>query len=446
MREDRVSDHPEIDEETRISRREQEFVSIEKNIASFGFFTPTSKRVKNTPPKIIKFTRVIDNQRVEAKVTISGNTLYGMPSTADLDKYLAFQKILEAIKKEKGTITNPITFSTSTMLKMLGKTDAGLNYREVDEWLDVMVSTHIKSEGAVWLEGKKKWVSDSFVIFQRARRTGQVLEDGTTAEKNFVWLSDWYLENLNHHYILPVDFDTYKKLKNNISKSLIPLLQIWLYATRETGVFEKKYADICEVLQIARYKYPSDIKRFFGRSLDELVDFGFLESWKLKKTADKKEYKIIFNHGWKFYKDRAKRLAKADQNFTGENQKLIDQLVNNFQISPQKARELTDQHPAETRQQLAAFPFRVIKTKSSSGFLIKAIEDSYALPESYVSYLKNKQQAALREQEDMKASHCYFCDEIGYRNIKSDMDPMFGLNHKCTHDADFEKDYEEHKI
>ncbi len=76
---------------------EPEFVRMEKNIAAFGFFTPASKRSKETPPKIIKFTQIIDGNRAEAKVTIAGNTLYGMPTTADQDKYLAFQKILERI-------------------------------------------------------------------------------------------------------------------------------------------------------------------------------------------------------------------------------------------------------------------------------------------------------------------------------------------------------------
>jgi hypothetical protein len=79
---------------------------MEKNIAAFGFFTPASKRSKETPPKIIKFTQIIDGNRAEAKVTIAGNTLYGMPTTADQDKYLAFQKFSSESKgkKEKSKI------------------------------------------------------------------------------------------------------------------------------------------------------------------------------------------------------------------------------------------------------------------------------------------------------------------------------------------------------
>ena len=56
--------------------------------------------------------------------------------------------------------------------------------------------------------------------------------------KNYVWLSDWQLENVNNHHQLPVDFETYKKLKNDIAKTLVPLLQIWLYATRTKGALK----------------------------------------------------------------------------------------------------------------------------------------------------------------------------------------------------------------
>jgi hypothetical protein len=180
------SEKQAIEETQDIAISKPDFVRMEKNIAAFGFFTPTSKRVKNTPPKIIKFTQTVDGNRVEAKVTIAGNVLYGMPTTADQDKYLAFQKILERVKRENGTVVNPIIFSSSELLKLLGKTDAGLNYKDVEEWFDVMSSTYIKSEGAVWISGRKRFASDSFVIFQRVRRTGQELDDGSVADRNHV--------------------------------------------------------------------------------------------------------------------------------------------------------------------------------------------------------------------------------------------------------------------
>lgn len=430
---------------------EPDFVRVEKNIAAFGFFTPSSKRVKNSKPKIIKFTQTVEGNKVEAEVKIIGHVELGMPTTADQDKYLAFQKIIERNKFDNGKVQNPISFTTAELLKLLGKTDAGINYKDVQEWLEVMKVTTIKSQGAVYLAGKKRTASDMFSIFDRAKTIGDELDDGTIADKNYVWLSAWFLENLNNYYLLPIDFENYKLLKNNISKALIPLLQIWLYASREVGRFEKRYSEICQTLNITEYKHLSDIKRKFGDSLDELVEHQYLESWEIEKTADRRDFKIIFHHGLKFYADRAraKRLAKGkvktskkaplrsdkkpeaitlpfekenitkspnfasgkespshanppiSQNLldtvTDRQRELIKQLFVEFGIAIEKAAELVKNNFEEARKQFEVYPFRNIQPHNKGGYLIDAIEKAYSLPDAYLEYIKEKAEKEARE-------------------------------------------------
>ena len=53
-----------------------------------------------------------------------------------------------------------------------------------------MTFTGIESEGVVFLAGKKKYARDMFHVFQRSVAVGEVLEDGTVAQENYVWLSD----------------------------------------------------------------------------------------------------------------------------------------------------------------------------------------------------------------------------------------------------------------
>ena len=444
------------------SLTEPEFVRMEKNIAAFGFFTPTSKRSKGTPPKIIQFARIIDGNRAEAKVTIAGNTLYGMPTTADQDKYLAFQKILERIKKENGKIENPISFTSAELLQLLGHSDGGANFKEIEEWCDVMASTYIKSEGAVWIAGKKKFASDSFVIFQRVRRTGQELDDGTTADRNYIWLSDWYLENINAHYLLPIDFETYKQLKNNIAKALIPLLQIWLYASREQGVFEKRYDEICQILNITQYIYPSKIKEKLSPSFNELIEQDYLSSWEVAKTADKKSYKIVFWHGKKFYQDRVKRQLKAGKSadqgsekrrgklnskypLSPDGQKLYNQLRSEFDVAESKAIELVRNFPAESvKAQIESFSYRRENVENKSGFIIRAIEKNYSLPEGFMEHLKKEERTKAEKAREEAIAACSFCDDWGMRNVTSEHDVFFGLMHECTHDSEVESQFEDH--
>jgi hypothetical protein len=478
---------------------EPDFVRMEKNIAGFGFFTPSSKRIKNVP-KIIRFTQTVDGSRVEAQVKISGNVEYGMPITADQDKYLAFQKIIERCKREKGTVENPVTFTTAELLALLGTSKNGNRYREVEEWLKVMNATFIESEGAIWLNGKKRFASDSFVIFQRVKRAGQELDDGSIADRNYVWLSDWYLENLNAHYLLPIEFETYKLLKNNISKALIPLLQVWLYASREAGSFEKRYSELCQILNIREYQHKSKIKEKLAPSLDELAAQGYLKSWEIVKTADDKDFKIIFRHGHKFYADRAalkqlggrrgkerekspieppkekkrselpkrKKEAATPPNFapdevsndeadpvltdnlpttvTSEYLELIQTLHVGYQIAYEKALEMVTNHFEETAKQVAAYPFREINPKNKAGFLIQAIEQKYSLPDGYHAHLREAEAAASAARRQAEIDRCPICDERGWRNIRSEQDVHYGMMHQCTHDLKIESQYEEHKL
>ena len=83
----------------------------------------------------------------------------------------------------------------------------------------------IISEGAVYLAGKKRWVKDRFHVFERAVSFGKELEPGVVADRNYIWFSDWQLENINNNYLIPVDLETYRQLRNHIAKTLVPLLQ-----------------------------------------------------------------------------------------------------------------------------------------------------------------------------------------------------------------------------
>jgi hypothetical protein len=207
------------------------FTKVEKSLASLGFFTPSSRRIKDQKVKRVGFTREIDGKRVEVSAEIHPSGVFGLPVTADQDKYLALQKIITRILQSEGKLTNPIRFKSADLLRLLNNTKAGKNYKEISEWLDVMSSTTIISNGAAYAAGQKRFIRERFRVFDRAVSVGRELEDGTVADANYVWLSAWQLENINSGFLLPIDLETYRVLKNHIAKALVPLLQIWLFAT-----------------------------------------------------------------------------------------------------------------------------------------------------------------------------------------------------------------------
>src|SRR5579862_6701817 len=112
------------------------FVKIEKNLASLGFFTPSSNRLRNAQEKSFTITTINDGVRLELKGTIIPSAKYGLPITADQDKWIALCKILNDILLKEGRVTNPVAFTSAEILRLLNKhRHSGKNYREIEEWL-----------------------------------------------------------------------------------------------------------------------------------------------------------------------------------------------------------------------------------------------------------------------------------------------------------------------
>lgn len=286
-------------------------VRIEKNLNTLGFFSPTASTGKRANQKVLTFTRDLPGGiKTEARATIMA-TSQGLPNTADLDKYLAFQLIVSELKKRQGTLTNPIGFTTYQLLRVLGLKPTGKRYAEVDQWLDRMAGTLIKSEGAVYLAKKKRYVKDRFHVFEKVYTVGEELPDGRRAEQNYVFLSDWQLENLNDGYVLPITLEHYQLLRSDIAKNLVPLLYIWFYASRRP--FQKRYRELCEHLNVKVWPQFSRAKEQFAPALTELKTIGFLADWELCRTVDGSDFKVIFTAGAIFREDLTReRLRQRD--------------------------------------------------------------------------------------------------------------------------------------
>ena len=406
-----------------------EFVKVEKNLASLGFFTPSSKRLRNAQEKSFTITTVADGKRMELKGTIIPSAKYGLPITADQDKWIALCKILTDIMRKEGRVTNPIAFTSADILRLLHKhRHSGKNYREVEEWLDVLFSTTIFSEGVVYLANEKRRVKDRFRVFDRAVSFGKELSEGKIADKNYVWLSEWQLQNINANHLLPIDLEAYRELKNHISKALVPLLQVWLHATREDGVFQKRYDELCQMLNIRQYAYLSLITRTLAPSLDELTERGYLADWSIERTSDDEHYKILFYHGEKFHRDRQARLNRKGTHTAKEQRPEI------AHISSARRTRLEEQPapPAFDPQVVAEFTRRGITEKKTSellmnlkpgqdvvaqlelidqlvqnsrypianppGFYIRLIESNTSIPDNFETTAKRK----AREESEQK--------------------------------------------
>ena len=392
----------------------REIVRVEKNLNTFGFFTPSSKRLHQSSKSVSLQVRTEDGRRMDAKATIFPAAELGLPTTADQDKYFAFQKIIERIRKRDGIITNPVRFSSASILEILGKTDGGKNYREIWEWLRRMTLTGIESEGVVYFAGRKKYARDLFHVFHRSVAVGEEMEDGTSAEENYVWLSEWQLENLNNRHTLPLDYDVYKTLQLHIAKALVPLLQIWFYASRKDQQVEKKYPDLCSLLGLQQFKSPSRIKQQLAPSLDELKEKRFLSGWELLRTTDDMGYKLLLEAGAAFVSAADLRSGGTEQKglLSRRHNEIVAALVERG-VREDRARQLLldlpDEQPA--LDQIEWGDAEIGRKRRSSdpivnpaGFYIHLLRVNYPVPASFETRNKRRlREEATRKEADSRA-------------------------------------------
>jgi hypothetical protein len=236
-----------------------------------------------------------------------------------------------------------------------------------------------------------------------------VLEDGTMAEENYVWLSEWQLENVNTRHTLPIDYDVYRTLQSHIAKAFVPLLQIWFYASRRDQCAERKYSDLCSLLGLKRFSAVSRIRQQLGPSLGELEEKGIISTWELMKTTDEADYKLCLWAGRAFVSAADIRATDHPERLpllSARENEIIKALVDRG-VREDRARQLLidlpEEQPAMDQIEWGDFEIqRKEKTRepvlNPPGFYVYLLTCNYPVPAGFETSHKR----ALREQAQQK--------------------------------------------
>lgn len=405
----------EVTEPTLLTQPDAvDLIRFEKNLLQIGFFGAHERRGKQlTSSRRIEQWVNRDGKKIKVSAEFRSSDVLGLPSTADRDKYMGFMKLLMEMKLRSGIIANPIRFSGYSLLKVLGQCDSGENYEALNNWGKRMADTTITSEQVIYSSVRKRYMNKTVHVFRSFTRLGSSNLDNTEKVDTFeVELEDWLLENLNESFVVPEDFNMYRKLVRPTAKGIFVYLYLWFFASQGKEV-EKDYAELCALLNVRAYEHISKIRETMGLSLADLVEIGYLKSWDIKPMSSKAGYKLVLAPG-RAMKDvlvltQRKQLAFAAARTElplSESRELAKAALVEQGVSQSKALELVKKYEPHTLLDRVEYVAAQVledhrrTIKNPAGYLISFVEGEQTVPPSFRTRRQRQADEKLRKEEE----------------------------------------------
>jgi Replication initiator protein A len=375
---------------------------------------------------------------------VSANPRYGYPRPFDRQVHKAIEQIISGLKL---LVENPIPLgSLYRIAQLLGLRDSGQVYRDIKAAIQRIVTTSVESKGTFYDKGKKRWQEATFHLYDMVVFTGEHLPNGEIADTNYLFLGNWYLDNINARYVKPLDFSYYRSLKNAIASRLYELLGVKFYGMGHHPYIRYRYSTLCQLLPVTQYQRPSKAKEIFKLAHDELTSSKFLAKVEWQEIPNEKyDWYVCYWAGTRAKEEikqwnkqgalpppddlePAQSTATSTPQRSDEDNAVYDVVVSlrNFGISKKIAERLAKEHEHEyilEKLELVQW-FRDTKSplvaKNPAGFARRAIEEDYPAPPQYKSKKQQALEAEEKEQEEQLRLNCALCEGTGYYKVAED--------------------------
>jgi hypothetical protein len=350
---------------------------------------------------------------------VSKNVEFGFPSAFDKKLYRAIEQIIDKMSKP---IQNPIALgSLRSLCGLMRINPSGFNTNEVKKSLQRMVATTIQSQGTFYLKDAKKTLNDTFHLYDRVLFSGDQFPDGTVSDGIFLLVSNWYLQNINANYVVPLDWDYYQKLQGNIATRMYEYIGLFIYAALQNNrnFVQVRYSRLCDYFPLVRQDVKWKAQKQLGQAHTELLNDQYFSTVEWLDCPDQDDWLIKYYIGnravseWQRNKKYFKRELESPKCEeiespvieTKPDKSLTDELVKR-KITRKVAEKLCADKPAEKISTwIDAFDYLVESNssligKNPAGYLRKAIEEDWALPADFVP--KEEKIRRQEQQQDVQ--------------------------------------------
>jgi hypothetical protein len=256
-------------------------VKQEANLLRFPFFALGRKGLRNQKGLLIRGRSTLDNETYDFEycITCNSNDIY--PGQFARKVHMALLRLMQS--KQSFPFTNPIEFTFRELMEAMKIAPGGANLQCIKQALRSIHGTCIRSKFALKNgEGKHlKSRERGYSLYSEYVFFDELMPDNkTVADKNFLWLADWYLNNINSLYCSPLDYAVWQTLdeKSPIASRLYEFFTFNFSGDWNTLPID--YEKLARFLPVAEVRHLSQIEQQLGKALQLIVDAGVLSDVK----------------------------------------------------------------------------------------------------------------------------------------------------------------------
>ena len=263
------------------------FVAVEANLLRLPLFALHTKGLKTLDGIECKGFTDRDGQTHQFVFRAYRNTSTFYPGPLSRSVHLAF---LDVVSEMGLPFENPLTWGWRDLCRRIGIQYSGRTLQHLKGAILAVKGLLIHSEYAIYSRAEKRLLCTreaalglyETVVFQNQR-----FPEGGEADTNYLWLSSWYLANLNAFFTAPLDYCLWKRLEQRspIASRLYEFLL--LNFCSDIPLLRINYPNLAQMLPVTRMNRVSKVREQLDGPFAILKEHGLIDA--VNWVAHKKE-------------------------------------------------------------------------------------------------------------------------------------------------------------
>lgn len=253
------------------------FIRAEANFLRFPLFALHTKGLRNLDGIECKGAINRNGQRQTFVLRATRNAASHYPGPLARAAHLAFL----SIATERGfPLQNPIVWTWRDLCRRMKIANSGTIVRKLKVAIKSTARLSIETQQALYSKADGSAIctnEQELHLYDQVEFRGGKLDDGTIADHNRLWFSDWFLTNLNALFTAPLDYSLWLSLDEHstIASRLYEILTLYFYRTSPVRI---NYATLAQFLPVAPERYHSQAVQQLDPAFQLLMKAGVIKN------------------------------------------------------------------------------------------------------------------------------------------------------------------------